>query len=186
MRARAFTLIELILVMAILTIAVSITAPTLGRFFSGRALDSEARRLLSLIHQGQARAVSEGIPMELWFDAAQGRYGLESETSSKTGGKDIDAKRVELSVDREVHFEVSVQTIAKPAATRTTLGQISTASVPPLLLKHLGSPMIRFLPDGTFADTSPQNIRLTDRDGASLWIALARNRLNYEVESQPN
>src|ERR1039458_3267430 len=38
---RAFTLIELILVMAILTMSISITMPTLSRFFRARVLDSE-------------------------------------------------------------------------------------------------------------------------------------------------
>src|SRR6185295_17984721 len=57
--ANGFTLIELILVMAILTIAVSITAPALSNFFHGRTLDSEARRMLALTRQGQSRAVSE-------------------------------------------------------------------------------------------------------------------------------
>src|SRR5215467_5625288 len=77
----AFTLIELILVMTVLTIAASITAPALANFFRGRSLDSEARRMLSLIRQGQSRAVSEGVPMELWIDAQQGAYGLEAEPS---------------------------------------------------------------------------------------------------------
>ena len=43
---RGFTLIELILVMALLTVVISLTAPRLSRFFHGRTLDSEARRLL--------------------------------------------------------------------------------------------------------------------------------------------
>src|SRR2546426_11590252 len=47
-----FTLIELILVMTVLTIAVSITAPALANFFRGRSLDSEARRLLALTRPG--------------------------------------------------------------------------------------------------------------------------------------
>src|SRR5689334_15919462 len=51
--APGFTLIELILVMAILTVAVSITAPALSNFFHGRTLDSEARRMLALTRQGQ-------------------------------------------------------------------------------------------------------------------------------------
>src|ERR1041385_3547304 len=76
-----FTLIELILVMTVLTIAVSITAPALANFFRGRSLDSEARRLLALTRQGQSRAVSEGVPMELGVDAAQGTYGLTAEPS---------------------------------------------------------------------------------------------------------
>src|SRR5438874_13384988 len=76
-----FTLIELILVMTVLTIAVSITAPALANFFRGRSLNSEARRLLALTREGQSRAVSEGLPMDLWLDAQQGAYGLEAESS---------------------------------------------------------------------------------------------------------
>src|SRR6266581_9368788 len=78
---RGFTLIELILVMTILTIAISITAPALSNFFRGRSLDSEARRLLSLTRLGQSRAVSEGLPVQLWIDAARDECGLEADSS---------------------------------------------------------------------------------------------------------
>jgi Tfp pilus assembly protein FimT len=81
----AFTLIELVLVMALLVAAVSVSAPMLSSFFRGRTLDSEARRLLSLTHAGQSRAVSEGMPMLLWVDASQQTYGLEQETAARTG-----------------------------------------------------------------------------------------------------
>src|SRR5215510_12544423 len=91
----AFTLIELILVMTILTIAVSLTAPALANFFRGRTLDSEARKLLSLTRLGQSRAVSEGIPMQLWLDAVDGKYGLEAEPSYE----ETDPKAVEISLD---------------------------------------------------------------------------------------
>ena len=55
---RAFTLIELILVLALLVIITSIAAPGMARFIRGRALDSEARRIFSLMHAAQSRAVS--------------------------------------------------------------------------------------------------------------------------------
>src|SRR5438128_11617175 len=61
----AFTLIELILVMALLMIVLAVSAPSLQGFFKGRNLDSEARRILGLTKYGQSRAVSEGIPMLL-------------------------------------------------------------------------------------------------------------------------
>src|SRR5436305_6369144 len=57
----AFTLMELILVMTVLAIAVSITAPALSNFLRGRTLDSEARRLLSLTRHGQSRVVAAGM-----------------------------------------------------------------------------------------------------------------------------
>ena len=40
---------------------VFLVTSSLGTFFRGRALNSEARRMLSLIHRGQSRAVSEGV-----------------------------------------------------------------------------------------------------------------------------
>src|ERR1043166_3717524 len=57
---RAFTLIELIVVMTLLVAVISIALPSLGGFFRGRTLDSEARRMLALTRQGQSRAVAEG------------------------------------------------------------------------------------------------------------------------------
>src|SRR5436190_10725333 len=97
----AFTLIELILVMTILTIAVSVTAPALANFFRGRSLDSEARRLLALTHQGQSRAVSEGLPMELWVDSTQGKFGLEAEPSYEPQ----DPKAIDFALDPAIRIE---------------------------------------------------------------------------------
>src|SRR5436190_5276257 len=54
-RRSGFTLIELIVVMTLLVAVISIALPSLGGFFRGRTLDSEARRLLSLTRQGQSR-----------------------------------------------------------------------------------------------------------------------------------
>ena len=42
---RAFTLVELILVLALLVVITSLVAPAMSNFIRGRALDSEARRL---------------------------------------------------------------------------------------------------------------------------------------------
>ena len=42
---RGFTLVELILVLALLVVITSIAVPSLSNFVRGRALDSEARRL---------------------------------------------------------------------------------------------------------------------------------------------
>src|SRR6266705_2131210 len=101
--AEAFTLIELILVMTVLTIAVSLTAPSLANFFRGRSLDSEARRLLALTRQGQSRAVSEGIPMELWVDATRGAYGLEAEPTYEQ----TDPKAQEFTLDSGMQIEIA-------------------------------------------------------------------------------
>src|SRR6266436_2034312 len=78
--ADGFTLIELMLVLALLLIVIGVAFPSLQHFFRGRNLDSEARRFLSLTRYGQSRAVSEGVPMVLWIDARQNTYGLQAQT----------------------------------------------------------------------------------------------------------
>jgi Tfp pilus assembly protein FimT len=175
----AFTLIELILVMAILIMMVSITAPTLSHFFRGRTLNSEARRLLALTRSGQSRAVSEGLPMDLWVDAKQGIFGLEAEPSYETS----DPKAVDFTLDGGLQLEVVEKTVVASVNTVNRAQKTSTASTPRVNLVHVNLPTIRFLPDGSISDTSPQELRLTDRDGASLWVRQSRDRVNYEISS---
>ena len=89
-----FTLIELMLVLVLLTIAISLVVPSLAKFFGGRDLDSEVHRFISLTHYAQSRAVSDGVPMILWVDPKAGTYGLEQET----GYTDGDTKAVNYTV----------------------------------------------------------------------------------------
>jgi len=156
---RGFTLIELILVLTLLAVAASLIAPRLSNFLKGRALDSEARRLLSLTRAAQSRAVSEGMPMLLWINAAKESYGLEREDAN---GKS-DAKALEFSVDGRVQIEV-----VNSSSAGTMLRQV---------------PSIRFLPDGSIDENSPQALRLNDSTGATLWLIQTRNRMGYEIRS---
>ena len=176
-RCVGFTLMELILVMTVLTIAASITAPALANFFRGRSLDSEARRMLSLIRQGQSRAVSEGLPMELWIDAQQGAYGLEAEPSYELN----DTKSVTFPLENEMQLEVGTGDVA------SAFGRSSLSARPQAAIRHSNHPnlpAIRFLPDGTLGETSPQSLRLSGSDGRSLWLGLSRNGLNYEIRTR--
>jgi prepilin-type N-terminal cleavage/methylation domain-containing protein len=179
---RAFTLIELILVMTILTIAVSITAPALASFFHGRTLDSEARRLLALTRQGQSRAVSEGLPIELWFDTAKGTFGLEAEPTYEAE----DPKAVELSMDTDIQLQVISDNTPDTANSSSIFSGAATAGMAPVVSHHPNMPKIRFLPDGSIAETSPKALLLTGRDGMSICIQQSRNRLSYEIRPGTN
>ena len=153
----AFTLVELILVMVLLVVAVSLVAPRMDGFTRGRALDSEARRLLAITHAGQARAVSEGMPMVLWIDEKQNGYGLEEETPGKNG--DADAEN--YSSDENV--QLAVMNLNGSATT----------------FKNL--PAIRFLADGTVDENSPQALKLTGSNGDELWLLESADRRGYEI-----
>src|SRR5208283_6152064 len=93
-RLGAFTLVELLLVLALLVIITSMVAPAMSSFIRARALDSETRRLFALMHAGQSRAVSEGLPAVLWVDEKAGAYGLTMETPPAGG----DAKAENLTL----------------------------------------------------------------------------------------
>lgn len=153
----AFTLIELVIVMALLVVAVCMVAPRLSDFVRGRALDSEARQLLALTDAGESRAVSEGMPMVLWFNGKQNSCGLEVETPPRGG----DSKAEDISISDSV----AITPVNTGASAMTTFN-------------HL--PAIRFLPDGTVDAGSPRTVQLTQGND-SLWMIELQNRTGYEI-----
>ena len=156
--ASAFTLIELILVLALLVIITSIAVPTMSRFIRGRALDSESSRLMALMHAAQSRAVSDGMPIMLWVDAQNGAYGMAAETSGQTG----DPQAENLTVDGTLRISVT----SAGTASQTTFNNL---------------PAIRFLPDGTVDEDSPQIVQLVDSDGFTRRLTELSNRTGYEL-----
>lgn len=155
---RAFTLIELIFVLALLVIVTSLAMPPMSKFVRGRALDTEARRLLSVTKYARERAISEGMPMMLWINADNGAYGVEAETS----GQDGDAKAETLTVDSTLRISLLNSAIGAQTA-----------------FKNM--PAIKFLPDGTVDETSPQTLQLADVDGFSRILMLTKTRTGYEI-----
>ncbi len=165
LRSRGFTLIELILVMALLVIGVSFITPQLGGFFRGRTMQSEARQIISMTHQAQSRAVSGGVPVILWFDKDKNTYGYEEEP----GYTDKDPKAEEYPVNENLKLEIPEDDNA--------IAQPSVESDNP----HMNLPHITFLPDGTVADGSPRTIKLVDNNGPTLSVTQAKDRNQYEV-----
>lgn len=174
----AFTLIELILVMALLVIVIAVTFPSLQSFFRGRTLDSEGRRFLTLTRYARNRAVSEGIPMTVWIDPIQGSYGLEAQK----GFLERDDKAVDYTVDEKLDIEV----------TQTGLSRAQMTQEEQLRRRNVGNARnansnseIRFSPDGSIDVTSPQTvcIREASNKDHALWVVLGENRNGYEVQS---
>jgi type II secretion system protein H len=161
--SRAFTLIELVLVLALLVVITSLAAPAMANFIRGRALDSESRRLFSLMHAAQSRAVSEGMPMVLWVDEKNGAYGFQEETTGKAG----DPKAENLTLDSTLQIAV-----------------LNVGMSAPTMFNNL--PAIRFLADGTVDESSPQTLQLTDSAGVSRWLIESRTHTGYEISDSQN
>lgn len=182
-RRAGFTLIELILVMALLLIALGMTAPTLQRFFRGQALDGEARRLLALTRFGQSRAISEGLPMVLWLDPVEGSYGLKA----AAGYLEEDQRALTFQIDDRLELEVAELRTAGRAGLPMAAG--SRAGEEPVRLagntwKTLtGLPMIRWQPDGFLSENSPEYVELREGEEDAVWLVQTTNRLAYELRT---
>jgi type II secretion system protein H len=193
-RLRGFTLIELILVMALLVIVLSVAAPSLSRFFRGRNLESEARRFLSLTRYGQNLAVNEGLPYLLWIDEENRTYGLRPETNAEDYETEEEPEPLAYDLARDLHLEVELQVPGMTLAVTNTLLSKSGGLYTPWkrTTQLVGNrPTIRFTPDGFISETSPQAIgfregaeKPTDQD-AILWVGQSRSRLNYEIWTNP-
>lgn len=119
--------------------------------------------------------------MDLWVDTDQGTFGLEAEPSYET----TDPKAVEFTLDSGLQLEVvnKTQPVAAPATTMNPGQRTSTASVPRVNLVRANLPTIRFLPDGSLGENSPQLLHLTSGDDGSLWLAQSRDGVNYEIRT---
>lgn len=167
--------------MALLVVAVSMVSPRLSDFIRGRALESEARRLLAVTHAARSRAITEGQPILVWLDAASGRYGIEREGQ----GTGTDARSQEFQADEQVRvvFDRSQRLIGQtPTGTRTpaTLPG-SVGARRPVTTRN--APSIRWTPDGTIDELSPNAIRVEDAGGAVLWLVEGSDRRHYEIRT---
>ena len=180
-RQQGFTLIEMILVMALLVVAVSMVSPRLSGFIRGRALESEARRVLALTHAARSRAISESMPVLLWLDATVGRYGVERETPGQKG----DPLAQEFTVDDNLRiaFDQAQRLIGQTLTSTRTTGLLPGISSSQRPTTARTEPSIRLLPDGTIDEDSPNAIRIEDSDGSVLWLVEGSDRRHYEIRT---
>jgi type II secretion system protein H len=168
--ARAFTLVELILVMTMMLIAVAVIAPSLKGFVHGRTLDVEARQFLSLTRYGQSRAIAEGIPVELWINPRQERYGLQA----LSGYTEARTNPVVFNMDQTIQITFSAPSTVLIRSNYWTQAVVQSGAVT----------KIRFQPDGFISDTSPENIFFRQQStGEEMWIAENPTHLRYELQT---
>jgi general secretion pathway protein H len=148
--SRGFTLLELVVVLALIGLIATLVAPRLG-VLSGVALDTSARRLATRIRFLREEAALRGRWVRLSFDLREGSYAAAVLVPSETGARFVDDssplfRRVSLPDDLRLD-------VAGPNLSTTLDGQ----------------PAAIFSPDG-FAD--PTVIYLDDRKGRAVSIVI--------------
>lgn len=159
--AGGFTLVELILVMGLLATMMAFVAPTLSRSFRSRTLDGEAERLLAVNEYARSEAASLGVPIVVWVDAANRRYGADA----KKGYPGEGLRRKEYTL----HPDVSFDTLEN-----TQPGQDG----------H-GVNVAEYAPDGTLEQiASASAVRLLDRFKGSVTLAQTADHYGYEIRDE--
>lgn len=153
-RPPGFTLVELIIVMALLAVAAAFAAPMLGRSLRERGIRDEAARLLAVTEYSRAEAISQGVPMTLWLTPNGQRFGVEAKA-----GFDGDTTRAkEFALNPDISFQVE--------------GGTSRNGV---------SDVIEFTPDGAPSSSSIDSIRLVDRFQSTITLARSSDGWAYEI-----
>ena len=154
---RGLTLVELIVVMAMLAAVMAISTPVLSRFFRGRTLEEEARRFLALTRYARSEAISRSVLMELWINPELGVYGL----SPQSGYVFDDRKSIEFRLADGLSFAVDRK-----------------------ILDERGEAKIWFWPDGSIDEESLVELRIQqDDDGETIEIAQADFGMGYFVRN---
>jgi prepilin-type N-terminal cleavage/methylation domain-containing protein len=152
----AFTLIELVVVMALLVILLGVSEPSLARSFHGRDLTQEALRLLAVTEYARDEATSTGAPMVVWVDADSGEYG----TKAKTGYEDSGARSKEYTLHDGLKFQGTT------TSTKTS-GQEKDA--------------VEFEADGTLDPSSVMSLEIVNRTNETVQIAQTKDAWGYEI-----
>lgn len=80
MRRRAFTLVELLLVIVLLGIVLAFTLPDYGRMMRARSLVESGDRLRSMIAMTHARAMQDGLMYRVYFPGAPDPHDPRSDS----------------------------------------------------------------------------------------------------------
>jgi len=73
---RGFTLLELIVIMAVVGVLLGLAAPSLKNFMHARETANTADEVLALTHLASSRAAAQGTPYRLNVDEQAGEYWL--------------------------------------------------------------------------------------------------------------
>lgn len=155
--ARGFTLVELIIVMALLAIVGALAAPSLSGSIRQRNLKEEALRFLALTEYARDEAVSQGVPMVVWVDPNGQRVGV----GPKDGFEGDESRLREFALNPDVSLKIDRVAMS---------GGVANA--------------VEFSPDGAPGLESVETIELVDRFESLVRVARTPDQWAYEIREE--
>ena len=84
-----YTLLELVMVLAIIATALAMLAPSLSGFATNRKTEEVARQFVSLTRWARSQAVADGTTYQLVIDAQAGRWWLMVQPADSTDFEEV-------------------------------------------------------------------------------------------------
>lgn len=151
---RAFTLIELMVVVAIIGIISAMIIPQMQGTFDDALLRSTARDLVNVFSLASSRAVAMNQSYQVRFDTQNKRYAVERQIHDGTQENYVPLKDVSGS---EGKLDSRINITINPAGENPTEDDSGVGPA-----DQSAPDAISFYPDGT---ADPAEVRLRDRDG---------------------
>jgi type II secretion system protein H len=149
---RAFTLLELLLVLALVAVLAALAGPRMSGALKGQRLDAQARTVIAYARKARALAAAEGRSYDLVFDPVAKTLRLARQRDPLAAPSDPEDPEREaldeaLAWARPLPFEDGVE-LSEATATQNTEGgansELETESL------DLAEPVaVRFAPDGS-------------------------------------
>ena len=146
----AFTLLELVLVMLIITIVVGAVAPSLRGFTMGRSARNTATRILTMTQYARTEAISQGRVYRLTYSPRQRAFWVDYSTLAGDNSENQrSAPDADMAPRLDVDERLSIDT-----------KDMSTSST--------GNQYVEFRPSGR---SDPASIVITDQSNAQIEVA---------------
>jgi len=179
---RAFTLIELMVVIALIGILSAMIVPEMRGTYEEALLRSTSRHLVNLCSLASSRAISLQQIRRVRLDPTRGRYVIEKPAPRARTGDEFVPDREVADSEGELDTRIAIR-FQRPAANpEEPEGPQEKTSAGPEANELAGEVILTFHPDGT-ADAG--EIQLRDRQGFGLLLRLSPATARVRVRELP-
>ena len=187
---RAFTLIELMVVLVLIGIMTAVLIPEMRGSYEDALLRSTGRELINVCHLAYSRAVSLNQVHRLQLDVRTGRYVVERRIRETELGEEYAALKDVPGSEGELDKRIAIQIHAlseEPAPTPDGSAPETApapAPAPPEAAAQIpdNNGAIMFYPDGT---ADGREIRLRDRDGFRMGLRISPVTARIQIVDLP-
>jgi prepilin-type N-terminal cleavage/methylation domain-containing protein len=191
---RAFTLIELMVVLVLIGILTAVMIPEMRGSYEDALLRSSSRELINVCHLAYSQAVSLNQVHRLKLDERTGKYFLEKRIRETELGGDFeqlkDVPGSEGTLDTRI--KIQVRTVSEEPTIAPTADESATATEPPPASEpapvEVNSPSpelnegIAFYPDGS---ADGREIVLRDREGFHVGLRISPVTARIQIVELP-